>query len=199
MRSAKEHLFAAIPQATEKRIILYAPTFRGQTHYAVSPDVVDLDRLSAAVGRDSVLLIKHHPFVKERPAIPAGSKDFAFDVTDILTIEELLCVCDLCISDYSSLVFEYSLFERPMIFFAHDLEDYFDWRGFYYDYKSFVPGPIVRTTDELIEVLTHPDEHIDLERVRAFRQKYMSACDGHATERILDRIGLLKKSEAKQL
>lgn len=192
LRAAREHLLTAVPQAVGKRVLLYAPTFRGHIKYASSPDKLDLEKLLLTLGKNTVLLIKHHPFVKQRPPIPVVCRDFAFDVTDSLTIEDLLCVSDLCVSDYSSLIFEYSLFERPMVFLAYDLEDYFDWRGFYYDYESFVPGPIVKTTEELIEILSHPDEHFDPERVRAFRQKFMSACDGHATERILKRVGLLE-------
>ncbi len=77
-------------------------------------------------------LITQHPIVKNRPAVPEECADFAFDVSDKAGINELLCGADLVISDYSSLVFEYSLFERPMIFFACDREDYADWRGCYY-------------------------------------------------------------------
>ena len=192
LRTAKEHLLTAVPQAAEKRVLLYAPTFRGNIREAAAPTVLDVERLMAAVGEGSVLLIKHHPHVKHRPPVPQSCRDFAFDVTDTMTIEDLLCVSDVCISDYSSLVFEYSLFERPMVFLADDLDDYFDWRGFYYDYRDLAPGPVVQTTEGLIDVLTHPDAHFDLQRVRAFKKKFMSACDGHATARILDEIGLIK-------
>ncbi|MBQ5969559.1 MAG: CDP-glycerol glycerophosphotransferase family protein [Clostridia bacterium] len=192
LRSAKEHLLAAVPQAKGRRVLLYAPTFRGNIREAAAPTVLDIASLQAAVGEGSVLLIKHHPHVRHRPPVPESCRTFAFDVTDSLTIEDLLCVSDVCISDYSSLVFEYSLFERPMVFLADDLDDYFDWRGFYYDYRELAPGPVVQTTAELIDVLTHPDTHFDVARVRAFKEKFMSACDGHATARILDDIGLIK-------
>ena len=102
-----------------------------------------------------------------------------------MSIEELLFVADICISDYSSLVFEYSLFEKPMIFFAFDLDNYYDWRGFYYDYKEFVPGPIYTTTEEMIDYIKHIDTKFDKQKVKQFRDKFMSACDGHATERIM--------------
>lgn len=68
------------------------------------------------LGKDWILLIKQHPVVKQRPEVPKECQSFAYDVSDAFVIEELLCVSDLCISDYSSLVFEYSLFERPMLF-----------------------------------------------------------------------------------
>ena len=102
-----------------------------------------------------------------------------------MSIEDLLCVSDVCISDYSSLVFEYSLFEKPMIFFAYDLDNYYDWRGFYYDYKDFVPGPIHTTCEEMIDYIKNLDTQFDKNKVIEFKNKFMSACDGHATERIM--------------
>ena len=103
-------------------------------------------------------------------------------------IEELLCVSDICISDYSSIVFEYSLFGRPMLFYAYDLEDYFDWRGFYYPYYDLAPGPVVRTNEEIIHYIQNIEHNFDRECVRKFREKFMAACDGHATERILQLV-----------
>lgn len=186
--SAKQNLLRLVPQSAGKRVLLYAPTFRGEIMDAYSPDVLDLEALRAALGNEWVLLCKHHPHVKRRSAIPQSCRDFAFDVTDSMTIEDLLCTADVCISDYSSLVFEYALFERPMLFLAYDLDDYFDYRGFYYDYNDLAPGPIVKDTDGVIDFLQHLDERFDRARVQAFRQKFMSACDGHATERILQYV-----------
>ena len=186
--SAKQNLLRLVPQSAGKRVLLYAPTFRGEIMDAYSPDVLDLEALRAALGNEWVLLCKHHPHVKRRSAIPQSCRDFAFDVTDSMTIEDLLCTADVCISDYSSLVFEYALFERPMLFLAYDLDDYFDYRGFYYDYNDLAPGPIVKDTDGVIDFLQHLDERFDHARVQAFRQKFMSACDGHATERILQYV-----------
>ena len=134
------------------------------------------------------MLVKHHPFVRDLPEIPESSRRFAFDVSDELSIDVLLSVADACISDYSSLVFEYSLFEKPLIFFAFDKDEYDDWRGFYYDYEDMTPGPVFVDNDEMIEYLCSIDERFDRERVAAFRARFMSACDGSATNRILDAV-----------
>lgn len=181
---ARRKLYEKVPAARGKRVILYAPTFRGRVAEAVSPEVLDFERMREALGRDYVVLCKHHPFVKRRPEIPASCGDFAFDVTGSLEIDELLAVSDVCISDYSSLVFEYSLFERPMIFLAHDLAEYFDWRGFYYPYREMAPGPVVSSTGEVIDYILKLPESFDRRRVVDFKEKFMGACDGHATERI---------------
>ena len=141
-----------------------------------------------SLGDEYILLIKHHPFVEKRPDIPDECKDFALDISEKLEIDQLLCASDICISDYSSLVFEYSLFERPMIFFAYDLDDYFDWRGFYYDYDELTPGPVVADTEAIIDYIKNLDTRFDKAKVHAFREKFMSACDGHATDRIMDLV-----------
>lgn len=130
IHAAKEKLHRLMPSSKDKKVILYAPTFRGRVAKAYSPEEMDMNQMYKAFAEKYVLVSKHHPFVKNRPEIPAGMEMFARDMTEEMTIEELLMVSDICISDYSSLVFEFSLFERPMIFFAYDLEDYFDWRGF---------------------------------------------------------------------
>lgn len=187
LEKARQAIAEAVPQIKGKKVALYAPTFRGRTNVAEGPDALDLRAMKDALAGEWVLLVKHHPYVKRLPAIPDDCQDFAFMVND-LPIDQLLCVVDACISDYSSLVFEYSIFNRPMVFFAYDLDDYGDWRGFYYDYDELTPGPVVKTTDELIDYFIDIDDRFDSAQVASFRNKFMSACDGHATERICDFI-----------
>ncbi|MDO4521884.1 MAG: CDP-glycerol glycerophosphotransferase family protein [Eubacteriales bacterium] len=190
---AYDKLHRLMPQSKGKKVILYAPTFRGRVAHAKSPDELDMRAMKNALQEEYVLICKHHPFVKERPQIPQECAEFAVDFTEQMEIDELLMVSDICISDYSSLIFEYSLFEKPMIFFAYDLEDYFDWRGFYYDYDDLTPGPVLRTTEEILDYIAHLEERFDRQRVVEFKKKFMSACDGHATERILDMAGIVRK------
>ena len=172
----------------DRKIVLYAPTFRGEQRTASTPQELDFGKLKEALGDRYVFVCKHHPFVKERPAIPNELASFVCDVSDTMQIEDLLLAADVCISDYSSLIFEYSLLERPMLFFAYDLDDYDDWRGFYYPYEEMTPGPVLKTTGEIADALLHLEERFDAQEVRAFRRKYMSACDGHASARIADLV-----------
>ncbi len=178
---------ASLTVVQGKKIILYAPTFRGSVGNASSPDKLDIPLLREQLGKDYILLINHHPFVKPkaRPKIPPSCKDFAFDMTDSLSIEELLTAADICITDYSSLVFEYSLFERPLIFFAYDMEEYLGERGFYYPISEMMPGPVCSNTQAVANVLRTANEDFDLARVREFKYRFMGACDGHATSRVL--------------
>ena len=191
VESRKQKLYEIMPEAKDKKVILYAPTFRGHVATASSPDRIDIERFCRELGNEYVIVCKHHPFVKNPPIIPEELQHFARDLTKYLSIEDLLCCADICISDYSSLVFEYSLFEKPMIFYAYDYDNYCDWRGFYYDYSEFTPGPVVQTEDELLNSIKNIDTQFDKQKVIDFKEKFMGSCDGHATERI---IALMKEN-----
>ncbi len=184
--SSRERLYEIFPNAKGKKVILYAPTFRGHVNTAKSPDMLNIRMFKEHLSDDYVLLFNHHPFVKRPPEVPYDLREFAIDLTGLMTIDELITVTDICISDYSSLIFEYSLFEKPMIFYAYDLANYFDWRGFYYDYHELTPGPICYTNKEMLDYIDHIDERFDKDAVHRFREKFMSSCDGHATERIIE-------------
>ena len=183
-----ELVAATIPQVKGKKIILYAPTFRGRIADAVGPDALDIELMRRRLSDEYVLLVKHHPFVTQRPPIPDACQDFAFDVSESLEIEAAMMAADVCITDYSSLVFEYSLLDRPMAFFAFDRADYDDWRGFYYDYDEMTPGPVFDNTEELVKWICALPSGFDRASVGAFRDRFMSACDGRSTPRIINTV-----------
>jgi CDP-ribitol ribitolphosphotransferase len=170
-----------------KRVILYAPTFRGTTvRKATSPQDLDFRELHRQLGDDHVVLLRLHPFVRQAHPIPDDLRSFAIDVSDHPDIHELMLVSDVLVTDYSSAIFEFSLLGRPMAFFAPDHDEYMDERGFYFDYRTGVPGPVFETTEELAAWLRAGD--FDLERVARFRAESFEVADGHATERFVDRI-----------
>ncbi|MDO5520776.1 MAG: CDP-glycerol glycerophosphotransferase family protein [bacterium] len=170
-----------------KKIVLYAPTFRGEAHQAKEASVLDYKYLYDLLYKDYVIILKYHPVVQDLIEIPEEYQSFIINNDNQCTIEELLCASDICISDYSSLIFEYALLERPMIFYAYDEQDYIDQRGFYYGYEEFTPGPIVKTKEELAQAIMDAKNY-DLSCVKAFKDKFMSSCDGNATKRIVQYI-----------
>lgn len=186
-REACSRLHQLIPQSKGKKVILYAPTFRGEIRDAVAPDALQIEDFYKRFHGEYVLLIKNHPFVKKEMEIPAECTEFCIDIGNKLSIAELLVVSDLCITDYSSIIFEYSLLHKPIFFFAYDLESYYDERGFYYPYETFVPGPVVKTSEELADAVTQINR-FDYDKLETFRHRFMSGCDGHATERIIEEI-----------
>ncbi|TDD80956.1 glycosyltransferase [Actinomadura darangshiensis] len=176
-----------------KRVVLYAPTWRDDFHHAVGKRAFrlefDLDKFRTALGRDHVLLLRTHYLVTDRPRLHPG--DCVMDVSVYPDISELFLISDVLVTDYSSSMFDFAVTGRPMVFFTYDLERYRDHvRGFYFDFDAEAPGPLVGTTQEVVEALSEPAAldagHRDA-RV-AFAARYCPHDDGHAASRVLDRV-----------
>jgi CDP-ribitol ribitolphosphotransferase len=175
------------PGVSGKRVILYAPTFRGDNAVvARQPVDLDLRLLHERLGQDHVVLLRQHPFVRRANPTPAELAGFVIDASDHPDIHELMLVSDVLVTDYSSAMYEFSLLGRPIAFFAPDLDAYERERGFYFDYRSGVPGPVFEKTPELAAWLRAGE--FDLDRVRRFAAESFDVADGRATARFVDRI-----------
>lgn len=188
--SAREKVLEKYPEIGNRKIILYSPTFRGASKGKANfTQMLDFIYLKKHLEKEYVILVKLHPFVKKGMNLSKGLKeiygDFVFDVSKTLPIDDAMCAADMVVTDYSSLIFEYALLMRPMIFFAYDLRQYDRERSFYSDYENFVPGDIVNDTEELYLAIRKNEKHFDRERVVKFKTEFMSACDGKSTDRIL--------------
>lgn len=187
-RKKMDELYRKYPILRDKKVIMFAPTFRGngqKTAY-YDFDKFDIEKMFNEFGKEYVVIMKLHPFVKDVPKIDEKYSDFIIDLSAEREINDLLFISDILITDYSSVCFEYSLLNRPMIFFAYDMEAYIASRDFYYPYKSFVPGPIVRDTDGIVNVIKKCD--FKLEKLESFRNKFFDHFDGKSTERVVDMI-----------
>jgi len=191
VEASRQLVREAFPEIGDRKLVLYAPTFRGDSLAAARHDgVLDYGALSRELDANCALILKPHPSVlKHMPPPPPDPCPFVFNAAD-LPIEALLCAADLLISDYSSLIFEYALLGRPMLFYPYDLEDYDRDRSFYFPYLRFVPGDLVWDTEDIVAAVRRNlfEGQFDPARVAVFRERYMSACDGHSTERILHNI-----------
>ena len=193
---ASAALYAAYPVLQGKRVILFAPTFRGEgkrTAYYPA-DYLDLDRIHAGLSENDIFILRMHPFVKSRIPIPAPYRDTILDLSDYPEFNHLLVVCDLLITDYSSAIFDYALLDRPVVFYTPDLDEYRRDRGFYYDFSEYAYGPVVRDMDSLIPLLGTTT--IDERRRSAFCKKFLDACDGHATEKLFSTVFSSEESYA---
>ncbi len=182
--------YEAFPEARGHTLILFAPTFRGNgAKSATYPlELLDYAKLYAlCVEKDAVCIIRLHPFVREPLDIPEAFRDRIVDgSSQAVDVNDLLFAVDLLVTDYSSIVYEFSTQDRPMLFFAYDLEEYVASRDFYVDYRSFVPGRIVRTFDEMLDAIRRDD--YEPEKLAAFRAAHLDHFDGHATDRVIDLI-----------
>lgn len=188
LEERRRRFFAQHPELEDKRRILYAPTFRdGETEH---PDIaLDLPKMARDLAGDEVLLLRLHPFV----AANLQDRDWGayrgkiLNFSDYPGVTTLLAVADCLVTDYSSIVFEYALLERPVYFYAYDLEMFErEGRSFYEDYESFVPGPVVRTQEELTECLR--DREPDVSKIRRFCEDNYSYRDKKSVKRLLQLI-----------
>ena len=189
VRSRREELLKTFPSIGDRKIILYAPTFRGNSpEESYNDQPLDYAFLKKTLGKDYALVLKLHPFTAKKYKLTAEQEkefgDFVFDASNLLSVETALCAADYLIADYSSLIFEYALLDKPMVFFAYDLEKYKRDRSFYFEYESFVPGRIVMSNEEIAASIL--SRSCQQEKIAEFRKKYMSACDGKCIERIAD-------------
>ncbi len=169
--------------------ILYAPTFRGaDLKGAAAPELLDIAALHRALGSEYRLILRLHPFVKSAMRIPPEVGDFVVDASAEPDANEVMLAGDILVSDYSSIIFEYALLNRPMAFLAPDLAAYERERGFFFDYRSGVPGPVLEETGQLARWILA--KQFDLQRVRAFAAASFDVMDGRATERFMSDVAL---------
>lgn len=184
----KTSLFEKYPILKEKKVILFAPTFRGNgqssAHYPY--ENLDLHELYKELHEEYIFLLKVHPFVKNKISIPYEYNDFFIDFSEYREINDLLLVTDILITDYSSVCFEFALLNKPMLFFAFDVEEYIASRDFYYDYFDFIPGPLLRTTEEIITSIK--TERFELEKIPPFVKFFFNDTLGKASSNVVDQM-----------
>jgi CDP-ribitol ribitolphosphotransferase len=183
---------AAFPETVGRMTILFAPTYRGETIRDASYGFEHLDYAALhalCIELDAVVIIRMHPFVATSLGIPEAFRDRLLDgLRSSIDINDLLFAVDLLVTDYSSIVFEYSTLGRPMLFFAYDLDEYVAARDFYVSFESFVPGRIVRTFDELLDAIRREDYELD--KVADFSRRHFAHLDSGSTDRVIDQLVL---------
>ena len=192
IENTKQQFYLEYPELKNKKIILFAPTYRGvkvkDANYDFSQ--IDYSKMYEEFHDEYVFIIKWHPALYNNITMgevdaPDLSQygDFYRDFSSYRDINDLLIVCDTLITDYSSVVFDYVLLNKPIIYFTYDLKEYtsFGGRGLYFDFEEYVYGKVAYTQDELFDAIQCNDL---MESKRAvFYDKFMGECDGHATEK----------------
>ncbi|WP_172371518.1 bifunctional glycosyltransferase/CDP-glycerol:glycerophosphate glycerophosphotransferase [Sporosarcina jiandibaonis] len=142
---------------TDKKVVLYAPTWRDDEFFSAGKYKftlqLELDKLQAELGDNYIVLLRMHYFIANQLDISEYS-GFVYDFSSYDDIAELYLVSDILITDYSSVFFDFANLKRPILFYTYDLENYRDkLRGFYLDIENEVPGPLLRTTEEIIDAI----------------------------------------------
>ena len=178
--------FADHPQLEGKRIITFAPTFRGRgigdAHYDFSR--VDFDRLYEMCGDDSVVLFRMHHFVRTPVPIPPAYTDRLLDFAAFPSTNDLLHVTDVLITDYSSVIYEFSLLNKPMLFYAYDKAVYSATRGFHRDFDTVAPGKVCESFDDLVKALQTGD--YETWKIEGYVRENFDRVDTGAADRVID-------------
>lgn len=178
----------------DKKTILYAPTWRDDEYYGNGKYKfklkLDLDLLKQQLGDEYVVLLRTHHYIADALDV-TGLEEFAYNLSKYDDITEIYLISDICITDYSSVFFDYANLKRPMLFYTYDLDKYRDvLRGFYIDMETELPGPLVYTTEEVIDKIKNLNS-LNQEYQQRYEQFYERFCsweDGNAAMRVVEAV-----------
>lgn len=184
----KKRLHEEYELPADKKVILFAPTFRGHGNKDAFYPMENfcIDDFMSSLPDDSILVLKNHPFIKTAFTYSEKWKTRVFDFSELPeNINDLLLITDLLITDYSSVIFEASLLNIPMLFYVFDKDEYLRDRDIYYDFDHFIPGPAIETQRELEEYTSKAlHNHLSKLNLEQFKLQYLGALDGKCTDRI---------------
>ena len=177
IRSSREKLFAQHPEWKGKKLLLYAPTFRGNIYEGMKQVPIDLHQLMKKLGSGYALLYKLHPLLKHEEL----SDDRRIYNMNDADLHELFCVADVLISDFSSIIFDFSLLDKQICYYVPDLDQYMEERGCFVDYVELTQDCLASDEDALAElILSGKNGQSAMER-----HPYMEHRDGHNLDRVL--------------
>lgn len=177
----------------DQTAVLYAPTWRDD-HEEVLVDFLDLPEMARLLGDEYVILLRGHS-----RTLRAGDNvrvPGVIDVTSYPHTADIFLAADAMITDYSSVMFDFSVTGRPMIFFTPDLDQYRDaTRGVYFDLAELAPGPVAFTQDEVLTAIREMEADVPryAERYAAWRERFNAHDDGRVSERVVERLFALPK------
>ncbi|MBY0158820.1 CDP-glycerol glycerophosphotransferase family protein [Cytobacillus firmus] len=181
----------------DKKILLYAPTWRDDQFYGKGQYKfelqLNLDRLREKLGHEYIIILRMHYLVAENFDL-TPYEGFAYDFSHHEDIRELYLISDMLVTDYSSVFFDYGNLRRPMIFYVYDIDNYRDkLRGFYFDFEEKAPGPLARTTEEVIHYIKNitPDSYLN-EQYEEFYSKFCYLESGESSRRVVEEVFLKK-------
>lgn len=175
--------------AEDQTAILYAPTWRDSTNNGVSYDLnipMDLKKWEKELGEKYVLLFRAHD--RTTKVMNVQYNDFVRDYCNYEDINDLYIAADILITDYSSVIFDYSILNKPLFCFAYDYEAYKKERGMYFDPEQEYPGGVIQTEDELLVKIKSAVTDEQREEIAAFNKRFMEYSHGDATKICVEKL-----------
>ncbi|WP_042374871.1 CDP-glycerol glycerophosphotransferase family protein [Neobacillus jeddahensis] len=184
----KEKFLNDFPELENKKLILYAPTFRGKSHQHRSSFnyCINFNVMKKVLGDNYAILVHLHPYMTMNIDENQQHAGFVFQIDGKYAIEEILILSDILITDYSSIIFDYSILNRPIGFYVEDLEEYTKERDFYYQFENFVPGPLFASSNKLAQWIKNGEFNLDT--VSMFKERFLPRCDGKVSSRVVNQI-----------
>ncbi|QBP41943.1 CDP-glycerol glycerophosphotransferase family protein [Paenisporosarcina antarctica] len=182
----KDNFIKEHPEFINKELILYAPTYRGKSndsnHYIPRFDMEKL--VTLLLDKNKVLLVNLHPYMIENEDLIASTdKKAVFWNRKEYTIEDLLMISDALISDYSSVIYDFAILEKPIALYCFDYEEYDILRGFYIDFKELLPTSFFLEEEDLVNWIVSAEKNIN--EVIEMKVKNFKYHDGQSSRRII--------------
>ena len=176
LQVAKERLYQKYPQLQGKKIILYAPTFRGDIYQGMSKIDMDMIKIVENLPQDYILLYKCHPLLN---TASYGESDRIFNMNHEV-LHDLFAISDCLVSDFSSIIFDFALLDKPIYAYVPDLDEYLSDRGCFVDYEAMMDGVMAKSEEALVDLLLEGKNE-----AKRMREDYVSCCDGHNLDRVV--------------
>lgn len=178
-----------------KKIILYAPTFRDDEINKAKKHIInlklDLHKLKESIGDDYILILRPHIIISNALNLSESLKEFVIDGAKYPEISDLYLITDICITDYSSVMFDFANTKKPLLFFTYDLDFYKNkLRGFYFDFEKEAPGPLIKTNAGLIEAIKNIAnvQEAYSDKYQAFYNRFCTFEKGIASKTIVEKF-----------
>lgn len=168
--------------AENKKIILYAPTFRSYSYDYMQIDFNKLiKRIKEYLGENYIVLVRLHPSLANK--IEIKETDYIKNVSNYTDADDLMLISDMLISDYSSIMFDYLYTNNPVYLYAPDLKEYIGNRGINFVYEE-LPFVISYNSDELVNNIINKKDKRKTKELKEFLNEMQLKDDGNASKRI---------------
>lgn len=171
-----------------QKVVLVATTFHGNGQLTAQSVWSEYNWSSISNFLDDYLIVvKDHPFNTAQVVNQEDLQRVRL-LPSHENVDEMIVASDIIISDFSSLIFDAALLDKPVIHLTKNLEDYSCNRGFFFDPQSYIWGKTARTNEEIIEAIQCPTTNDD-SKARII-SRHIAASDGSSTKRVVDQLVL---------
>ncbi len=169
----KKQLKERLKLPKNKKVILYAPTWRDSKNSGASYDIappIHFEQWEKELKNEYIVLFRAHHITTKILGIKFN--DFVINVSEYNDVNELMIVSDILISDYSSMITDFAILERPIISFAYDYDTYIKEKGTYVDLQKTLPNGVCKTEEEVLSQIKNLDYNVEKKKAKLFKEQF---------------------------